>query len=59
MAINKTIKKRTNKQLKIKRINLIIPSGCNHDLLIPNYNNHNYNLIILKNNDFDIVIPNV
>ena len=29
------------------------------NLIIPNYDNLNYNLIILKNNDCNIIIPNV
>ena len=31
-----------------KKINLIIPKRCNHNLIIPNYSNLNYNLIIPK-----------
>ena len=48
-----------NKKNKKRKINLIIPKGLNHNLIIPNYNNCNYNLIILKNNDNDILIPSI
>ena len=48
-----------NKKIKKRKINLIIPKGLNHNLIIPNYNNCNYNLIILKNNDYDILIPSI
>ena len=48
-----------NKKTKKRKINLIIPKGLNHNLIIPNYNNCNYNLIILKNNDNDILIPSI
>ena len=48
-----------NKKIKKRKINLIIPKGLKYDLIIPNYNNNNYNLIILKNNDIDILIPNI
>ena len=48
-----------NKKIKKRKINLIIPKRCNHDLIIPNYNNLGYNLIITKNNDYDIIIPNI
>ena len=40
-----------NKKIKKRKINLIIPKKCNHNLIIPNYNNLGYNLIIPKNND--------
>ena len=36
-----------------------IPKGLNHNLIIPNYDNLGYNLILLKNNDNDIVVPNI
>ena len=42
-----------------KKINLIIPKKCNHNLIIPNYSNLGFNLIILKNNDYDFIIPNI
>ena len=48
-----------NKKIKKRKINLIIPKKCNHNLIIPNYSNLGYNLIILKNNDNDILIPNI
>ena len=38
-----------NKKIKKRKINLIIP----------NYNELGYNLIILKNNDYDIILPDV
>ena len=37
-----------NKKIKKRKINLIIPKKCNHNLIIPNYSNLGYNLIILK-----------
>ena len=42
-----------------KKIILIIPKRCDHNLIIPNYNNLGYDLIIPKNNDYDIIIPNI
>ena len=48
-----------NKKIEKRKINLIIPKGLKHNLIIPNYNNCNYNLIILKNNDNDIIVPNI
>ena len=48
-----------NKKNKKRKINLIIPKGLNHDLIIPNYSNLGYNLIILKNNDHNILIPSI
>ena len=48
-----------NKKIKKRKINLIIPKGCDHNLIVPNYSNLGYNLIILKNIDYDIIIPNV
>ena len=48
-----------NKKIKKRKINLIIPKKCNHNLIIPNYSNLGYNLIILKNNDNDILIPGI
>ena len=48
-----------NKKIKKRKINLIIPKGPNHNLIFPNYNEQNYNLIILKNNDCNILIPNI
>ena len=48
-----------NKKIKKRKINLIIPKGLKHDLIIPNYSNLGYNLIILKNNDNNIVVPNI
>ena len=56
MTIKETIKiKRTNKRCRIKNVNLIIPSHCDHNLIIPNY--HTCNLTKLKKNDYDILIP--
>ena len=46
-----------NKKIKKRKINVIIPKKCNHNLIIPNYSNLGYNLIVLKNNDNDILIP--
>ena len=48
-----------NKKIKKRKINLIIPKKCNHDLIFPNYNNLGYNLIILKKNECDIIVPNI
>ena len=48
-----------DKKIKKRKINLIIPKRLNHNLIIPNYDNLGYNLIILKNNDNDIVVPNI
>ena len=48
-----------NKKFKKRKINLIIPKGLNHKLIIPNYDNLGYNLIILKNNECDIIVPNI
>ena len=48
-----------NKKIKKRKINLIIPKGINHNLVFPNYSNLGYNLIILKNNESNILIPNV
>ena len=48
-----------NKKTKKRKINLIIPKRCNHNLIIPNYSNLGFNLIIPKNNDYDIIISNI
>ena len=48
-----------NKKIKERKIILINPKKCNHNLIIPNYSNLGYNLIILKNNDYDILIPSI
>ena len=48
-----------NKKIKKRKINLIIPKRCDHNLIIPNYSNLGYNLIILKNNDYDIITPSI
>ena len=48
-----------NKKIRKRKINLIIPKGCNHNLIIPDYSNLGYNLIILKNNDCNIILPNI
>ena len=48
-----------NKKIRKRKINLIIPKGCDHNLIIPNYSNLGYNLIILKNNDCNIILPNI
>ena len=48
-----------NKKIKKRKIDLIIPKGLKHNLIIPNYGNLGYNLIILKNNDNDILLPNI
>ena len=40
-----------NKKIKKRKIILIIPKRCNHNLIIPNYSNLGYKLIIPKNND--------
>ena len=48
-----------NKKIKKRKINLIIPKKCNHNLIIPNYSNLGYNLIILKNKKYDTLIPNI
>ena len=48
-----------NNKIKKRKINLIIPRGINHNLIIPNYSNLGFNLIILKNIDCDIILPNV
>ena len=46
-----------NKKIKKRKIDLIIPKWLNHNLIFPNYNNLNYDLIILKNNDCNIIVP--
>ena len=48
-----------NKKIRKRKNNLIIPKGLRHNLIIPNYSNLGYNLIILKNNDYDILIPTI
>ena len=48
-----------NKKIKKRKINLIIPKELKHNLIIPNYSNLGYNLIILKNNGNDILIPSI
>ena len=48
-----------NKKIKKRKINHIIPKKCNHNLIIPNYNNLGYDLIIPKNNECNIIIPNI
>ena len=47
------------KKNRKRKVNLIIPKGCDHNLIIPNYSNLGYNLIILKNNDCNIILPNI
>ena len=46
-------------QIRKRKINLIIPKRCDHDLIIPNYSNLGFNLIILKNNDYSLIVPNI
>ena len=46
-----------NKKVEKRKINLIIPEKCNHNLIIPNFNNLGYNLIIPKNNDYNLIVP--
>ena len=48
-----------NKKIKKRKINLIFPKRCDHNLIIPNYSNLGYNLIIPKNNECNIIIPNI
>ena len=48
-----------NKKIRKRKINLIIPKGLTHDLIIPNYSDLEFNLIIPKNNECDIIIPNI
>ena len=48
-----------NKKIKKRKINLIIPKGLKYNLIIPNYSNLGYNLIILKNNECDILFPSI
>ena len=48
-----------NKKIKKRKINLIISKKCNHNLFIPNYSNLGYNLIIPKNNDYNLIGPNI
>ena len=48
-----------NKKIKKRKINLIIPKRCDHNLFIPNYSNLGFNLIILKNNDYNLIVPNI
>ena len=48
-----------NKKIKKRKLNLIIPEGCDHNLIFPNYNNLSYNLIIVKNNEHNIILPNI
>ena len=38
-----------NKKIKKRKINLIIPKNIDHNLIIPNYNELGFNLIIPKN----------
>ena len=45
-----------NKKIKKRKINLIIPKRCNHNLIFLNYNKLGYNLIIPKNNNRDIIV---
>ena len=40
-----------NKKIKKRKMNLIIPKGFNHNLILPNYN-----CIILKGNYNDIIL---
>ena len=49
----------TKNKIRKRKINLIIPKRCNHNLIIPNYSNLGFNLIILKNNDHNILIPSI
>ena len=48
-----------NKKIKKRKINLIIPKRCDHNPIIPNYSDLGYNLLILKNNDCNIILPNI
>ena len=48
-----------NKKIKKRKINLIIPKRLKHNLIIPNYSDLSYNLIILKNNDYDTLNSNI
>ena len=48
-----------NKKIKKRKIDLIIPKGLTHDLIFPKYNILGYDLIILKNNDYNLIVPNI
>ena len=49
----------TKNKIRKRKISLIIPKRCDHNLIIPNYSDLGYNLIILKNNDCNIILPNI
>ena len=49
----------TKNKIRKRKIILIIPKRCDHNLIIPNYIDLGYNLIILKNNDCNIILPNI
>ena len=49
----------TKNKIRKRKINLIIPKRCDHNLIIPNYSNLGFNLIILKNNDYNLIVPNI
>ena len=48
-----------NKKIKKRKIILIIPKRCDHNLIIPNYSNLGFDLIIPKNNDYNLIVPNI
>ena len=48
-----------NKKIKKRKVNLILPKGINYNLIFLNYNNLGYNLIIPKNLDCDIILPDI
>ena len=49
----------TKNKMRKRKIILIIPKRCDHNLNIPNYSNLGFNLIILKNNDYILIVPNM
>ena len=49
----------TKNKIRKRKINLIIPKRCGHNLIIPNYSNLGFNLIILKNNDYNLIVPKI
>ena len=49
----------TKNKIRKRKIHLIIPKRCNHNLIIPIYSNLGFNLLILKNNDYNLIVPNI
>ena len=48
-----------NKKIKKRKFDLIRPPGLPYDLIFPDYNGRGYDIVVRKNNDRVIIVPNI